>query len=70
MQLPPKSKTICVVPANDDSIRTIELITGAFAEAVQEGKARSEAREAEEAAADERVAKETESHEETEETNG
>lgn len=51
-----------VIPGNDDSIRTIELVTKAVADAINEGKAVHTQVQAEEEAADERVAKETERH--------
>ncbi len=51
-----------VIPGNDDSIRTVELISNAIAAAVNEGKELYSHVRAEEEAADERVAKETESH--------
>ena len=51
-----------VIPGNDDSIRTVELITNAIAVAVNEGKQQYSQVHAEEDAAGERIAKETESH--------
>ena len=52
-----------LVPANDDAVKTIELIVTYMADAVIEGATVVKERKAEEAAEAERVAKETESHE-------
>lgn len=49
------------IPANDDSIRTIEIITKIIADAAIEGREVSKAKTAEMAAAGEQVAKEAES---------
>ncbi len=51
-----------IVPANDDAVKTIELIVAYMADAVNEGAAVAKERKAEEAAEAERVAKENESH--------
>ena len=50
-----------VVPANDDAVKTVELVVSYMADAVIEGAAVAKERKAEEAAEAERVAKETES---------
>ncbi|MGA8265105.1 MAG: 30S ribosomal protein S2, partial [Ignavibacteriaceae bacterium] len=50
-----------IVPANDDAVKTIELIVAYMADAVNEGAAVAKERKAEEAAEAERVAKENES---------
>lgn len=46
-----------VIPANDDAVKTVELIISLMAEAVLEGEARSKENKAEEAAESERVRK-------------
>jgi small subunit ribosomal protein S2 len=51
-----------IVPANDDAVKTIELIVAYMADAVNEGAEVAKERKAEEAAEAERVAKENESH--------
>ena len=52
-----------IVPANDDAVKTVELVVSYMADAVLEGAAVAKERKAEEAAEAERVAKETESQE-------
>ena len=52
-----------LVPANDDAVKTIELVVTYMADAVIEGAAVAKERKSEEAAEAERTAKETESHE-------
>jgi len=49
-----------VIAANDDAVKTIELITNVMAEAVIEGNARAVERKSEEAAENERIKKERE----------
>ncbi|MHC1739297.1 MAG: 30S ribosomal protein S2 [Ignavibacteriaceae bacterium] len=49
-----------LIPANDDAVKTIELITRVMAEAVLEGAAQAKELESEHSAASERVEKETE----------
>ncbi len=56
-----------VIPANDDAVRTIELITKVMADAVIEGLQKHKELKAEEAAKKEREKKEQETEEETEE---
>ena len=53
-----------VIPGNDDSARTIELITKAVIGAIEEGREMGRAQKAEQEAEEERVAKETEQTEE------
>jgi len=55
-----------VIPANDDAVRTIELITKLMADAVIEGAAKAKELKAEEKAKKERVEKEREESEKTE----
>ncbi|MCB2203408.1 30S ribosomal protein S2 [bacterium] len=55
-----------VIPGNDDSARTIELMIKALVEAMEEGRQRGRVAKAEQEAEEERVAKETEKSEETE----
>ncbi len=47
-----------VIPANDDALRSVRLITSTIAEAIRVGRSVYEAREAAEAAAEERAARE------------
>ncbi|MCS7052753.1 MAG: 30S ribosomal protein S2 [Ignavibacterium sp.] len=49
-----------VIPANDDAVKTIEIITKAIADAVIEGDAKFKEKKAEEAAEKERIKKEKE----------
>ncbi|MCE1189548.1 MAG: 30S ribosomal protein S2 [Ignavibacteria bacterium] len=49
-----------VIPANDDAVKTIELITKVLADAVIEGSQKAKEFRAEQAAESERIAKETE----------
>ncbi len=56
-----------VIPANDDAVRTIELITKVMADAVIEGLQKHKELKAEEAAQKEREKKEKETEEETDE---
>jgi small subunit ribosomal protein S2 len=49
-----------VIPGNDDSARTIELVTKAMMKAVEEGREMGRVHKAEQEAEEERVAKETE----------
>jgi small subunit ribosomal protein S2 len=49
-----------IIPANDDAVKTIELITKSMADAVAEGSAKAKELKAEEAAAKERLRKERE----------
>lgn len=49
-----------LIPANDDAVKTIELITRVMADAVVEGAAQAKELESEQSAASERVEKETE----------
>lgn len=53
-----------VIPGNDDSARTIELITKAVIGAIEEGREMGRAQKAEQEAEQDRVAKETEKTEE------
>ncbi len=53
-----------VIPANDDAVKTIELITKTMADAVLEGQAKLKERKAEEAAEKERLKKEREKEKE------
>ncbi len=53
-----------VIPGNDDSARTIELITKAVVGAIEEGREMGRVQKAEQEAEEERVAKETEQTEE------
>ena len=55
-----------VIPANDDAVKTIELITAYMADAVAQGGMVAKEKKAEEAAAAERIAKEREAAEKTE----
>jgi len=55
-----------VIPANDDAVKTIELIVKHMADAVIEGQAKFKERKAEEVAERERARKEH--HEETEQS--
>ncbi len=48
-----------VVPANDDAVKTVELIVSYMADAVVQGSAIAKERKSEEAAAEDRVTKET-----------
>jgi len=52
-----------VIPANDDALKTIQLITKVITDAVIEGKERAEAMEAEQLAEEEREAKQVEVNE-------
>lgn len=49
-----------IIPANDDAVKTIEIITRIMADAVIEGMAKAKEVRAEQSAASERVTKETE----------
>ena len=49
-----------LIPANDDAVKTIELITKTMADAVAEGQAKMKERKAQEAAEKERIKKERE----------
>jgi small subunit ribosomal protein S2 len=49
-----------VIPGNDDSARTIELMTRAMAQAIEEGREKGKMMKAEQEAEEERLAKETE----------
>jgi small subunit ribosomal protein S2 len=49
-----------VIPANDDAIKSVQVITKAFADAVLEGKERSSTRQMEMAAEAENKGKDTE----------
>ncbi len=49
-----------VIPANDDAVKTIELLVSFMADAVQEGVAKAKEQKAEEAAEAERIKKEKE----------
>lgn len=53
-----------VIPANDDAVKTIELITSTMADAILEGEAKLKEKKAEEAAERERVKKEREKEKE------
>jgi len=55
-----------VIPANDDAVKTIELIVKQMADAVLEGSIRAKENKAEEAAENERVRKEREKEKEEE----
>ena len=55
-----------VIPANDDAVKTIELITSTMADAILEGEAKLKERKAEEAAERERIKKEREKEKEEE----
>ncbi len=55
-----------LIPGNDDSARTIELMIKALVESMEEGRQRGRVAKAEQEAEEERVAKETEQTEETE----
>ncbi|GAB4294247.1 MAG: hypothetical protein Kow0098_15720 [Ignavibacteriaceae bacterium] len=57
-----------IIPANDDAVKTIELILRYIADAVLEGSAKAKELKAEEAAERERVKKEKESKEEEKKT--
>jgi small subunit ribosomal protein S2 len=56
-----------LVPANDDAVKTIELITSTIADAALEGQARLKEKKAEENAEKERIKKEREKEKEEEE---
>jgi small subunit ribosomal protein S2 len=49
-----------VIPANDDAIKSVQIVTHAFADAILEGKERSSARQMENAAETENKGKDTE----------
>ncbi len=51
-----------VIPGNDDSARTADLVTKVICQAIEEGRQKASIQKAEESAAEERIAKETESH--------
>jgi small subunit ribosomal protein S2 len=53
-----------VIPGNDDSARTIELMTKAVVDAINEGKEHGRTMKAEQAAVEERIAKETDATDE------
>jgi small subunit ribosomal protein S2 len=53
-----------VIPGNDDSARTIELMTKAVVDAINEGKEFGRTMKAEQAAVEERIAKETDATDE------
>ena len=53
-----------IIPANDDAVKTIELITSTMADAILEGEAKLKEKKAEEAAERERVKKEREKEKE------
>lgn len=53
-----------LIPANDDAVKTIEIITNVMADAVLEGEAKLKEKKAEEVAEKERVKKEKESKKE------
>ena len=55
-----------IIPANDDAVKTIELITSTMADAILEGEAKLKEKRAEEAAERERVKKEREQEKEEE----
>ena len=55
-----------IIPANDDAVKTVELITSAMADAILEGEAKLKEKRAEEAAERERVKKEREKEKEEE----
>jgi small subunit ribosomal protein S2 len=55
-----------IIPANDDAVKTIELITSTISDAVLEGEAKLKEKKAEEAAERERVKKEREKEKEEE----
>jgi len=55
-----------MIPANDDAVKTIELITARMSEAAQEGQAKLNEKRAEEAAEKERIKKEREKEKEEE----
>jgi len=55
-----------IIPANDDAVKTIELITSTMANAILEGEAKLKEKRAEEAAERERVKKEREQEKEEE----
>jgi small subunit ribosomal protein S2 len=55
-----------IIPANDDAVKTIELITSTMADAILEGEAKLKEKKAEEAAERERVKKEREKEKEEE----
>ena len=55
-----------VIPANDDAVKTIELITSTMADAILEGEAKLKEKKAEEAAERERIKKEREKEKEEE----
>lgn len=53
-----------LIPANDDAVKTVEIITNSMADAVLEGEAKLKEKKAEEVAEKERVKKEKESKKE------
>ncbi|PLX22924.1 MAG: 30S ribosomal protein S2 [Ignavibacteria bacterium] len=53
-----------LIPGNDDSARTIELVTKAIVQSIEEGRQQGKIQKAEKEAEDDRVAKETEQTEE------
>ena len=55
-----------IIPANDDAVKTIELITSTMADSILEGEAKLKEKKAEEAAEKERVKKEREQEKEEE----
>jgi small subunit ribosomal protein S2 len=55
-----------IIPANDDAVKTIEIITSTMADAILEGEAKLKEKKAEEAAERERVKKEREKEKEEE----
>jgi small subunit ribosomal protein S2 len=55
-----------LIPGNDDSARTIELVSKALISSIEEGREHGRMAKAEQEAEEERVAKETEKSEETE----
>ncbi|MCH6576091.1 MAG: 30S ribosomal protein S2, partial [Bacteroidetes bacterium] len=55
-----------IIPANDDAVKTIELITSTMADAILEGEAKLKEKKAEEAADRERIKKEREREKEEE----
>jgi small subunit ribosomal protein S2 len=59
-----------VIPANDDAVKTIELIVKIMADAILEGNNKAKEAKAEEAAENERVKKEKEKEKEVPETAG
>jgi small subunit ribosomal protein S2 len=55
-----------LIPGNDDSARTIDLMIKALIASMDEGRQRGRAIKAEQEAEEERISKETEQHKETE----